>query len=173
MQRATFPKTDAAKERTSQVFGLVPTAASAFSLVELMVVVGLIAVLLAFGYPRLARLMAIYRLQGSAQTLALTLQKVRLRAIAEGKCFQVTFDGSAMTYQLLSKATLPCGTTGFTNDGVAQKIDDATAITVSASASPVFDTRGGGSTTSVVTLQNRDGDSRLVAVNAAGRVNVQ
>ena len=145
-----------------------------FSLVELMVVVGLVAVLLAIGYPRLATLAAIYRLEGSARNVALSLQKVRMRAIAEGKCFQVTFDGAAQTYQVQSKTGVtPCGTTGFANDGVAQRIDDAGAITLSASASPVFDTHGAASTTGVITLTNRDASIRLVAVNAAGRVDVQ
>lgn len=139
-----------------------------------MVGVGLVAVLIAVGYPRLARFAAIYRLEGSARNVALSLQKTRLRAIAEGKCFQVTFDGTAKTYQVLSKAGVtPCGTTGFANDGSAQKIDAVGAIAVSATASPVFDTHGAASTTGVVTLTNSDANIRLVAVNAAGRVDVQ
>ncbi|MGH7899031.1 MAG: GspH/FimT family pseudopilin [Candidatus Binatia bacterium] len=145
-----------------------------FSLVEMVVAIGFIAILLAIGYPHLARLAAIYRLEGSARNLALTFQKVRLRAIAEGKCFQVTFDGAARTYRVLSKAgTTPCGISGFTNDGVAQKLDDADTISVAATASPVFDARGGAPTPSVVTLANRDGGVQLVGVNGAGRVHVQ
>jgi prepilin-type N-terminal cleavage/methylation domain-containing protein len=145
-----------------------------FTIVELLVVVAIVAVVTVFTSPRLATLVSVYRLEGAANGLALNLQKTRLRAIAEGKCLQVTFDTMAATYQVLSKAgTLPCGTTGFTNDGAAQTIDDSGVIAVSSTSSPVFDARGRGATLSVITLTAPDGAVRLVAVNAAGQVRVR
>jgi prepilin-type N-terminal cleavage/methylation domain-containing protein len=145
-----------------------------FTIIELLVVIAIIATVTLFSSPRLATLVSVYRLEGGANGLALNLQKVRLRAIGEGKCLQATFDASARTYQVLSKTgVIPCGTTGFTNDGAAQKIDDASAVAVSATASPVFDARGRGATPSVITLTAANGAVRLVAINAAGQVRVQ
>ena len=144
------------------------------TIIELLVVIAIIATATLITSPRLATLVSVYRLEGTASGLALNLQKMRLRAIGEGKCLQATFDTAARTYQVLSKAgAIPCGTTGFTNDGAAQKIDDAAAIAVSATASPVFDARGKGATPSVITLMAPNGAARLVAVNAVGLVRVQ
>jgi prepilin-type N-terminal cleavage/methylation domain-containing protein len=145
-----------------------------FSLIEILVATAIIATLLAIAYPNLATLASGARLEGAARTLVLELQKSRLRAIAEGKCCRVTFNGATRRYQLESKAGVtPCGTDAFTNDGAARVIDDTGAIVVTASASPTFDSRGRASTTSVITLTAPNGAVLLAAVNAAGRVNVQ
>lgn len=145
-----------------------------FSILEVLVAVGLIGASLAIATPRMASLVSGYRLEGAARGLALDMQKTRLRAIAEGKCFQVAFGTADRTYQVSSKAgATPCDTTGFSNDGSARKIDDAGAIAVTATASPVFTPRGLAETASVVTLTAPNGAVRLVATNAAGRVHVQ
>lgn len=135
----------------------------------------IIAAVLFLTYPRLSVLAASYRLEGAARGLALELQKVRLRAIAEGRCFQVSFNASTRRYQIASKAgSTPCGTTGFaTMEEPPRALDDASAIAVSATASPVFEPRGGASTSAVITLTAATQAVRLVAVNGAGRVNVQ
>jgi len=145
-----------------------------FSIIELMVTLGVVGTLLGAAYPSVSALAANYRLEGAARNLALTLQKVRLRAVSEGRCFQVSFAAGARTAQVAKKlGASPCGSTGFSNDGAAQAIDDAGRIATSATASAVFDTRGGAETTSVITLTAPNGAVRLVAVNAVGRVNVQ
>lgn len=149
-------------------------AQDGFSLLEALVVVAMIGVTLAVASPRMAAFVSGHRLEGAARGLALELQKVRLRAIAEGRCFQVAFSGGARSYQVLSKAgATPCGSSGFANDGAARPIDDAGAIALAAAASPVFTPRGLAETTTVVTLTAPDGSVRLVAANAAGRVDVQ
>jgi len=158
------------------MLGIPPTSprASGFSLLELTVVVAVAGGLLAVAFPRLATFALHYRLEGATQNLALALQRVRLRAIAEGKCFQVTFDATAGTWQAGTKSgATPCGTSGFTNDGVAQKVDSAGRIAIASTANPVFDTRGGAETAAVITLTAPDSTVSLVAVNAAGRINVQ
>ena len=145
-----------------------------FSLLELMVVLAIAGAVLGFGYPRLALLTAHYRLEGAARNLALTLQKTRLRAIGEGQCFQVSFDSAGRSFQVAKKVgASPCGASGFTNEGSTQAIDAAGRIAVSATANPVFGPRGGADATSVVTLTSPTESVRLVAVNAAGRVDVQ
>jgi Tfp pilus assembly protein FimT len=140
------------------------------------VVVAVSALAATVAYPRLASLPAGYRLEGAARNLALSLQKIRLRAIGEGVCLQVTFDTVANTYRVMRGTGGGSGCTGVTyptSDGPAEQIDDAGAIVLSATANPVFDTRGVAPTASVVTLTARTGAVRLVGLNAAGRVSIQ
>lgn len=145
-----------------------------FSLIELVVVIGIATLLLAIGYPRLAPLVAKYRLDSAAWNLATELQKARLRAIAENQCFRVTFDGSTRTYQLSKRAT-PCSSSGYSNDGSAKTLDETGMIAVSASLNPTFTPRGviDGTTGSVVSLTVPPSGSRTVFVQVSGRVYVQ
>ena len=142
-----------------------------------MVVITLAGILIAVAWARVAHLAPKYRLEGAARSVAADLQKARGRAIAEGRCFQVTFDTTANTYLVKSKAgAANCGTTGFAADsldGTARPIDDTNTITVAATANPVFEPRGTVQTTSVVTLTNTLGDVRTVFAEASGRVSVQ
>src|SRR5262245_45112670 len=86
-------------------------AVTGFSLIELLVAITIGGVLLSIAWVRMSTLVPIYRLEGAARNLAAEIQKARGRAIAENKCFIVTIDTSAKTYQLQNKtaATLPCG----------------------------------------------------------------
>lgn len=144
------------------------------TIIELLVVIGIVAVVSALTFPRLAAVASLQRLDGAANGLGLNLQKTRLRAIAEGKCLQVSFDSAAREYQVLSKTgTIPCGDSGFVADGLGQTIDDAAAIALSSTANPIFDAQGRGATPSVITLTAPNGAVRLVAVNAAGQVRVR
>ena len=142
-----------------------------FSMIEVVVVIVIAALLLAWGYPRLATLAQKYRLDGAAWNLATDLQKVRLRAIQEGRNFQVTFDNSAKTYQV--KRAAAGG--GWVNDGPARTIEDAGTITLAASAnSVIFTTRGvlqGAG--SVVTMAAPTGGQRNVFVQIQGQIYVQ
>jgi prepilin-type N-terminal cleavage/methylation domain-containing protein len=151
--------------------------ADGFTLIEVTVALSLIAILLAVLYPRMSRFAAVYRLEGAARNLAATLQKTRLRAIAEGRCYEVTFDGTAKTYLVRSwRGVTPCGAFSAGADqktGVAQKIDDADVIGLSATADPIFTPRGATTVQTVVTLTNRDGNNRLVAANPVGRIDVR
>lgn len=146
-------------------------------MIELMVAVALGGILVAVAWARVSHLGPKYRLEGAARSVAADLQKARGRAIAEGRCFQVTFDTSAKTYLVNSKAgAASCGTTGFSADsldGTPRQIDDTSSITIAATAAPVFEPRGTVSTTSVITLTNTLGDVRTVFAEATGRVSVQ
>ena len=144
-------------------------SAAGFSLLEIIGVLAIIAIVVTLGYPRLATLSSIYRLEGAARNLAADLQKTRFRAIAEGTRFQVAFDIGARTYQI-QKETSPGS---FANDGSAKPVDDANSITILATANPIFTPRGGAQSTSIVTLTARNGAVRLVAVESPGRVHVQ
>ena len=143
-----------------------------FSLIELLVIIVIALSLLAWGYPNLVRLANKYRLDGAAWSLATDLQKVRLRAIAEGKEFKVVFDTGAKTYQV-QKAD---GLGGWVNEGSSKMIEDARLLTVSieTGGAPVFTTRGIVQTgsQSTVKLDAPTGGTRRIFVQLQGRINV-
>ncbi|MGH7822140.1 MAG: pilus assembly FimT family protein [Candidatus Binatia bacterium] len=142
-----------------------------FSALELVVVVAIAGVMMAWSYPRLASLSSHYRLDGAAWNLATALQKTRLRAIAEGTRFQVVFDAAQKTYQVQKE-----GAPGvFANDGAARQIEESGGIGMAATATPIFTTRGAleTGTTCVVTLSSPAGGARLVSAQLGGRVLVQ
>jgi prepilin-type N-terminal cleavage/methylation domain-containing protein len=152
----------------------VRAAVKGFSAIELMVVVAIAGILLAVAWARVSVLAPIYRLEGTARRVAIELQKAHGRAIAENRCYQVSF--TATTYQVASLAgTSPCPTAGYPA-GTAIQIDDANAITASATKNPVFRPTGRleTATGSVITFTNRVGAVRTVYTQEpSGRVYVQ
>ncbi len=153
-------------------------APGGFSLIEMLVIIVIIGVIAGITWPRLSALAPRYRLEGAARALAAELQKTRGRAIAEGRCFEVTFNVGAKTYQVTKAPTSACAS--FANDGPAQKVEDSGSIGIedanspgNTPPSPMFGTRGGNSQASSIRLFNDLGDGRNVLVNAAGRVLVQ
>jgi prepilin-type N-terminal cleavage/methylation domain-containing protein len=139
-----------------------------FSLIELMVVIGIVAILIAIGYPRLATLSKHYRVDSATWNLTTQLQKIRLRAIAEGTKFKVTIDPTARTYLVQKEVS-----GAYVDDGVAQRIDSSSSIPVSADAAPVFTPRGTVETTATITIDPIPGVNRRIFVQRVGRVYAQ
>jgi len=69
--------------------------ANGFSLIELMVVIGIIGVLLAFIVPNFIGTQNRLRARAAAQEIAQDLRQARERALAQGGDYQVTFDNGA------------------------------------------------------------------------------
>lgn len=65
--------------------------AAGFSMVELLVVIGLIAIMAAFALPGIARYIRNYRIRGAANEIATALQQARLRAVASNVNYGVLF----------------------------------------------------------------------------------
>ena len=149
--------------------------AAGFSLIELLVVIGIMSILLKIGYPKITSLMMHYRLDGAARKLMADLQKTRFRAIAERMCFKVKFDSPVPTgwYQLQKgPATGACNSATYADEGSAQKVDSVNFLTVAATANPVFDTRGAVNTTANITLTTPVGSTRTISVETAGRIRI-
>jgi prepilin-type N-terminal cleavage/methylation domain-containing protein len=143
-----------------------------FSAIELLVVIVLAALLLAWGWPRLATLANKYRLDSAAWTLATDLQKVRLRAIAEGTEFRVSFDTGAKTYQVQKSVG-----GSWQNDGGARPIEDLGSLSVTlnpAGRTPTFTSRGvlDPNTTTKVVLAAPTGGQRQIFIESAGGIHV-
>lgn len=94
-----------------------PQGEKGFSLLELMIVVGVFGILVAVSVPAISGSIRTARLQGAAQTLASDLRFARSLASAERRNFQVTFGSSSYSLSRVSPAavvrvrTLPRGVT--------------------------------------------------------------
>lgn len=149
---------------------------AAFSLIELLVVLGIAGYLIAISFPKLSSLMSHYRLDGATRTLMAELQRARFRAIAERQCFKVKFDSPvpAGSYQLQkASATGACTSATYADEGGVKQVDSVNFLTLASAANPVFDTRGAVNTVSTITLTGPMGASRSVAVESSGRMRIQ
>lgn len=78
------------------------TIVTGFSLIELLIVVGIISVIGAVGTPSLLSQLPDYRLNGAARTVSSTLQFAKMSAASAGKEYRVEFllDTSPQRYHL-------------------------------------------------------------------------
>ncbi len=101
-----------------------PQGAKGFSLLELMVVVGVFGVLVAASVPAISGSIRTARLEGAANTLAADLRHARSLASAQRRTFQVTFGADTYSLSRVSPAevvrtrTLPRGVS-FASSGSA------------------------------------------------------
>lgn len=156
-----------------------------FSLIELLVVLAMIGILSSIVWVRLSKLEPRYRVESAARRFAVELQKVRSRAIAEGRCFRVVLNAGGNSYSLESKpGNAVCGTASYAadTDAGSRKLDDGNALTIDNGSggtpvNPIFNPRGTAEATGgnypTIRFANRIGDARLVLVNQVGRVTVQ
>lgn len=70
-----------------------PSPHDGFSLIELLVVAGIILVLAALGMPRMLQAINTLRVRGSAETFAVLLQKARMQAARDNKFYTVIPNG--------------------------------------------------------------------------------
>jgi prepilin-type N-terminal cleavage/methylation domain-containing protein len=87
---------------TVEKFNVLTTTVTGFSLIELLIVVGIISVIGAVGTPALLSQLPDYRLNGAARTVSSTLQFAKMSAASAGKEYRVEFllDTSPQRYQL-------------------------------------------------------------------------
>lgn len=83
-----------------------PQSAKGFSLLELMVVVGVFGVLVAASVPAISGSIRTARLEGAAATLAADLRYARSLASAQRKTYQVSFGANAYSLNLVSPPTV-------------------------------------------------------------------
>ena len=96
-----------------------------FSLMELIIVVGIMMVVAAIAVPAITASVRLYRLRAAAASVKGIIQATRYRAISSGYPFALVFSKANSTYQVQSD---PAGTNTFTNVG--------TAVPISGSSTP-------------------------------------
>lgn len=143
--------------------------ASGFTVLELMVAVGIAMVVLGIAVPSLMTWMPTLRLSSAARQVATDLQVARMKAISQNRKFQMSFVGSipgATSYQIQKQDD----TGTFVLESGPFTLPDG--ITVSAATTSQFQPRGTVNSASTITLKNVNSETKSVQVAAVGRVNI-
>jgi len=133
--------------------------ANGFTLIEVLVAMGVAAILMGIAVPQFYAVLPGIRLASAARQVATDLQLARMRAISTRATQTVAFNTATATY-----------TFGPDTRNLNQ-LYPGTAITTVVPANPTFTTVGAASV-STITLTN-NGVNKTVTVNAAGRVFTQ
>ena len=144
------------------------TNADGFSLIELMIVAGLIVVLAGVAAPAVEAGMQRYSLISASQQVVSTIRSARHQAIGRNATLRVRFDyPAAGQYQVLDAADAAVGDVQYLPEGASfgavsgdLQIDTAGRVTDLA----------GSPTTETIVVSNDDGQSRTITVSASGRV---
>ena len=132
---------------------------SGFTVLELMVAIGIAMVVLGIAVPSLLTWLPTLRLSSAARQVATDLQVARMKAISQNTSFTISFVTSDATY-----------TYGSDSRNLAQEYPGITISSVSPS-NPVFSSRGTASAAVTITLSNGSAQ-KLVCVKTVGRVNI-
>ncbi len=139
-----------------------------FTLIELIVAIGIFSLLIAIATPFWASLLPGYQLNSAAQQIAADLQSASTRAMAQYRRFKVVFN-SATSYSLQREQTPGAGDYAVFRGPINLPL----GITAVSDNTPVFQTRGNASPGATITLTNSKGETKTVAVDLTGLVDVQ
>jgi len=152
-----------------------------FTLVELMIVCGVIAIVAGVGGLALNSQMPKYKLSGDARTLASNLMLARMKATSNSVQYAIQFDLDAPQGYNLQRGNASNGTPldGWTNESYRREMssgvnivsveDDATTHSTGSAARIVYNTNGSASTGEVV-LKSGAGQYRITLTPTTGRV---
>lgn len=147
---------------------MIRTRANGFSLIELMIVAGLIAVLASMAAPSIAAGMRRYSLITASQEVVSTIRLARHQAVGRNAILRVRFDYPAVgQYQVLDAADVAVGDVKFLPEGANfGAVSGDIQITTSGRVTDL----AGNPTTETIVVSNVDGQSRTITVSASGRV---
>jgi len=139
---------------------------SGYTLIELMTVIGIIALVSGIVVPNVLSWLPKYRLISGAEEIQSTLQLARLGAIKQNMSATVAFDTANHSFlasiagQTIKQGRLPTGIV----------IDSVT----SPAAQVQFDSRGlANGSTGNIQVSNRQGNTRVITVNIVGNARIQ
>jgi prepilin-type N-terminal cleavage/methylation domain-containing protein len=143
---------------------MAPGRQNGFSLIELMIVVGLVAVLVGTTVPAMAGAIKQYELLTTGQQIVSTVRAARLQAVGRNMVLKVRFDFPADgQYQVVDAADAAVG--------LPQALGDD--ITFGAFADVEFTTAGRLAAPVTITVANEDERTRTISVSASGQVRLQ
>ena len=144
--------------------------ARGFTLLELVVAVGLIGVLTSLAAFRAVAWLPELRLEMATRQIVLDLRRSRGQAMAEQRHRRLVFTPADETYRLQHRAGAV-----YENEGAPVSLPPAIDLVdcSAANAAIGFAPRGTAASFGRVTLRNRNGRERQVIVDMVGRVRVQ
>ncbi len=142
-----------------------PSRACGFTLLEILVAMGILGILAGFAIPHWSSLLSGYRLNAAARQVAVELHSARNRAMAQYRRFKVVFTTSS-TYTI-QREQAP-GLKVYTVISGPKRLPSG--ITAEANRTPVFQTRGNASPGATITLTNSEGTIKEVVVHLTGRI---
>lgn len=144
-----------------------------FSLTELIVVIGIFAVVTAFAVPALNHYSSNSNLRTAAREVTSDIFMFRERAISEDRQYRITYNTGTGAYSIEQGTYSGAPYTSIQVKNVNAAAADAqiSAITFQ-NQQIIFQTRGT-VTTGTMTLANRFGSTATITVNTAGRTYVQ
>jgi prepilin-type N-terminal cleavage/methylation domain-containing protein len=111
-----------------------------FTMIEIVVVILIILLAMSFAIPAIITEVYNYRLHSAVASAIWAIQSTRYQAMMEGYPFEVTFDTSSNSYQVLSAPT-PGAPTIFSNVGTAVPLSGS-AMTINQAATFTFTPTG-------------------------------
>jgi len=142
------------------------------SLLEILIVLGIMAALLLVTIPAFYRLLQAYRLQTTASTISTNLRFARSAALKQKITYRLTFrDSSDINPNTYVVEYDPFGSFQTFNN-LDTKIPDRIDIDPASLDQVSFDSRGAASTSGFILLTGTDGSAYKITVSSTGAVNV-
>ena len=145
-----------------------------FTLTELMIITAIVGIMASITIPNIIGWMPRYRLKTITRDIYSTLQLARMRAVATGFEYQISFDLSNETYSI-SKGDSSSGSTSWTQEGGVSTVPyEIDIVSLSGSITSLhFNPTGSCSNATTITIRNSDGDEKKITVlTATGRIKI-
>lgn len=141
---------------------------SGFTVLELIVAIGIAMVVLGIAVPSFMTWLPTLRLSSGARQIATDLQVARMKAISQNTKYKMTFVGSipgATSYQIEKDSG------GFVLESGPFSLPEGITVQ-SAPVTSEFQPRGTANTSSTITLQNTNSETKSVQIAIVGRVTI-
>jgi type IV fimbrial biogenesis protein FimT len=148
---------------------MTPRRESGFSLIEVLVVMGLVAILAGITVPTIAASMTRYVLISASQQVASTIRSARVKAVSRNEIVRVRFNHPANgQYQILDSADADLGEAQQLPAGAA--FGDISGDVEFDNSGRVTHVGGGPAPVTIVVSNGDEDQDRTITVAASGRV---
>ncbi len=151
-------------------------ASSGLTLIEALIIVGLVVILGAIAVPTVQRITANYNLRSAARDLAADFALQKERAVSNSRMYRITFNAAANNYSIRECAGTGSDCAQWNPIQVKNFSEFGQDISFQASKSTEWDyyiqTRGTVTAGSIV-LANQRGSNAKITVNIAGKTSIQ